>query len=379
MKSNSLYSILLTFKLCILLMLTFVLHPMHTALSSNNDKLNEILKVLEYSTELEGDIDPDDKIKLTTRIIDHVNNETYYLTPVLEKINGKFSYSHKLNQNNSTHQYQIKAKANAQVENDNNLSIHVQNFNTDNETVNRELYRKYARHLKKYVDYIYSQNIDLDPSKLQDLKNAYIYYGSIANGQSPAVEAGFQIENQKHKDQIAKNFSTMGGTNGIKENSISYGITNLPGTGEAHSIENVVATANGNETISGIKIDTLEDPQYKENATMGQAITQAGPDVSVTIVDANGKVSGDGYTQNASYSEDENGILATVGEVINKTNNDYPKPPRNLPKAPLLTPITSNYASDPSANDLLTKKDYSSNPISDHPTNLDSSGITILC
>jgi hypothetical protein len=272
---------------------------------------------------LEGDIDPDDKIKLSTRIVDHVNKETYYLTPVLEKIDGKFSYSHKISQADNFDKYLLTAQAKAQVEENNNLSLHVQNFDSKDEEANRDLYRKYAQHLKKYIDYIYSQNIDLDPSKLQDLENAYIYYGSIANGQSPAVEAGFQVENRKHDDEVSKKFSTLGGTNGIQETSISYGVSNLPGSGEAHSIENVVASATGNETVSGLKMASVENLNGNENATIGQAVAKLAPSGSVTIVDANGKVNGEGFTKNASYSEDENGVLATVGEVMNKSENEY--------------------------------------------------------
>lgn len=292
--------------------------------SDTIDRLNQVLKVLDISTQVEGDLDPDDKIKLTTRIVDHVNGETFYLVPVLEKIDGKFSYSQRLVQSNGDDKYLLSGQANAQVESDNNLAIHVQQFKSGEQRVNQELYARYAEYLKKYIDFVYSNEIDLDPTKLQDLQNQHVYYGSISNGLGPAVEAGFRTENLKKQGTVDRSYSTMGGTNGIQESSVSYGVSNLPGNGEAHSIQNVVASATGNATVSGLKINSKETPEQVESRAVGQGMAQPGPGVSMTIVDAAGKVNADGFTENASYSEDENGTLATVGEVFNQSVHDFP-------------------------------------------------------
>lgn len=302
-------------------------------------KLAELLDVLDISTRVEGDIDPDDKIKLTTRVIDHVNNETYYFVPVLEKIDGKFSYSHRLTQSNGDDKYQLSGQVKAQAESDSNLAVHVQQFETGEQQANQAIYGRYADYLKKYIDFVYSNDIDLDPTKLQDLKKQHVYYGSISNGAGPAVEAQFKTENLKKQGIVDKSYSTMGGTSGVEESSVSYGVSNSPGNGEANSIQNVVASATGNSTVSGLKINSRESAEEVVSRAVGQGMAQPGPGVSMTIVDAAGKVNAEGYTENASYSEDENGTLATVGEVFNKSVDDYPDDKPRANKLDILKPF----------------------------------------
>jgi hypothetical protein len=281
-------------------------------------KLKKLLQVLEYSTHLEGDIDPDDKISLTTQVVDHVNGETYYITPVLDNIDGKFSYSHHISQENDADVYRVTANADAQVNSDNNLSLHVQNMKNNSEGALAGQYARYAEYLKHYIEYLYTNNISLDPTQMKNLQKEYTYYGSISNGNSPAVEASFQFENHKNNNQLEKRHSSVGGTQGPQETSISYGITNVPGTGPSHSIENTVASANGDNPVSGIQLSGRENSLGIEHGSLGQAVAELAKENTVTLVDSHGIVDGEGFTTNSSYSEDEQDVLATVGEVQNK-------------------------------------------------------------
>ena len=291
--------------------------------SENNiQKLQRLLKVLNVSTHLEGDIDSNDKLSLTTRVIDHLNGETYYFRPDLKGIDGKFSYSNTFSQENSSKRYSLAGQAKAETEKEHNLSIHVQNFDLDHEEANQQLHKNYAKYLKKYIDYLYSNNIPLKPSKLKDLKEKYVYYGSISNGSSPAVEAGFELTNLKKESIKAKKYSTLGGTQKEKETSVSYGVGNFPGEGESHSIQSAIASSTGDVPISGMQIGIKEIPGAIESGILGQAVTEEGKGVSMTIVDAIGVIDGEGITNNSSYSENEDGILATIGETANRSVDD---------------------------------------------------------
>ena len=291
-------------------------------IENNIEKLNKLLKILNISTHLEGDIDPDDKLSLTTKVIDHVNGETFYIKPDLQGIDGKFSYSNNFSQVNSNDQYSLAGQAKTQLENDHNLSIHVQNFDTHHEEKNKALYEQYSKYLKKYIDYLYSNNIKLDPSELKDLKEQYVYYGSISNGTAPAVEAGFEISNFKKDSIVSKKYSTLGGTQDDLETSVSYGIGNFPGLGDAHSIQSAIASSSGDAPISGMQLGAREIPGAIESGALGQAITQIGKGVSMTIVDATGVVDDEGITNNASFSQEEDGTLATIGETTNRSVDD---------------------------------------------------------
>ena len=293
-----------------------------TESENNIQKLNKLLKILNISTHLEGDIDSDDKLSLTTKVVDHVNGETFYIKPDLEGIDGKFSYSNNFSQVNSNDQYSLAGQAKAQMEKDHNLAIHVQNFDTHHEEQNKALYKRYAKYLKNYIDYLYSNNIPLDPSKLKDLKEQYVYYGSISNGSAPAVEAGFEISNLKKDSIISKKYSTLGGTQDDVETSVSYGIGNFPGAGDAHSIQSAIASSSGDSPISGMQLGAKELPGAIESGALGQAITEVGKGISMTIVDAQGVVDNEGITNNSSFSQEEQGTLATIGETTNRSVHD---------------------------------------------------------
>lgn len=303
----------------LVLALAFLLCHVAPLTSSNPrlQQLDSLMKVLDFSTHLEGDIDPDDRISLTTRIKDHVNGETYYITPVLGAVDGKFSYSHYLTQENSEGRYRVSGKADAQVENEHNLAIHVQNIKQDSERELEGQYARYAEYLRHYLEFLYTENITLDPTKMKNLLEEFNYYGSISHGTSPAVEASFQFENLKHADELHKRHSSVGGTQGLEEASISYAISNHPTPGENHSIQNTVATSNGDLPISGAQLSSNESPKGIESGSLGQALATLSKESTVTLVDSHGVVDGEGFSKNSSYSEEEGEQLATVGEVIN--------------------------------------------------------------
>lgn len=302
-------------------------------------KLGELLDSLDITTQVEGDIDPDDRIKLVTRVVDHSSGDTFYLQPVLENIDGKFSYSHRLTQRNGGGKYLLSGKAQAQAASENNLGLHVRAFETGQESANRALYARYAEYLRKYIDFVYSNDIDLDPSRLQALESRHVYFGSVSNGLAPAVEASFATERAGAEANLQRRFATLGGTSGAGESSLSYGVANFPGNGDAHSVQNVVASATGDQTVSGLKIEGAESPEGVESTGVGQSLALPGEGVSMTIVDAAGKVSAGGFTENASYSEDENGTLATVGETFNRSLHDFPSPAAKRPRGDLLRPF----------------------------------------
>lgn len=284
---------------------------------TNLNKLRELMKILEITTFLEGDIDPDDKVKLTTRIVDHQNGETTYLTPSFENIDGKFRYSQSLMQQDSDGKYVLSGSAKSDVDEEGSIGLHVQQFDLANERSNKAMFRKYAAYLKLYIDYLYKYNLDLDSDHLKSLKRNFVYYGSLANGKSPSLESNFKMTNLKHFGSRARKYETIGGSQGKQDSSVSYGLSNLNGKQDAHSFQNMVSTSAGEAPISGLQLKVHENQDYIRASAVGQAVAKPSDGVSMTTIDTVGQNGGFGFSDHVSFSEQENSTLATVSELNN--------------------------------------------------------------
>ena len=198
------------------------------------NQLKELMKILEITTFLEGDIDPDDKIKLTTRIVDHQNGETTYLTPSFENIDGEFRFSQSLLQQDNKEKYVLTGSSKSDVDGTGNIGLHVQQFDLAGEEQNKQLFAKYAKYLKMYIDYLYKYNMDLDSNYLKDLERNFVYYGSLGNGENPSLESNFQMTNLKELGSRSRKYETIGGAQGEQDSSVSYGVSNLNGLSLIH-------------------------------------------------------------------------------------------------------------------------------------------------
>ena len=281
------------------------------------NQLKELLKILEITTFLEGEIDPDDKIKLTTRIVDHQNGETTYLTPTFENINGKFRYSQSLLQQDSEGKYVVSGAVKSDVQGLGNIGLHAQQFDLANEQKNKELFKKYAKYLKLYIDYLYKYNMDLDSDYLKDLERSFVYYGSLANGENPSLETNFQMTNLKKFGSRNRVYETMAGSQGEQDSSVSYGISNLDGNEDAHNFQNMISTAAGKAPISGLQLKAHENGDYIRASVVGQAISKPSAGVSMTTIDTIGENDAYGFSDHTSYSEQDHETLATVSEINN--------------------------------------------------------------
>ena len=281
------------------------------------NQLKELMKILEITTFLEGDIDPDDKIKLTTRIVDHQNGETTYLTPSFENIDGQFKFSQSLLQQDNKHKYVLTGSSKADVEGTGNIGLHVQQFDLAGEEQNKKLFTKYARYLKMYIDYLYKYNMDLDSNYLKDLERNFVYYGSLGNGENPSLESNFQMTNLKQLGSRSRKYETIGGAQGEQDSSVSYGVSNLGGLEDAHNFQNMVSTSAGSAPISGLQLKTHENGEYIRGSMVGQAISKPSDGVSMTTIDTVGENGGFGFSDHVSYSEQDKDTLATVSEINN--------------------------------------------------------------
>jgi hypothetical protein len=281
------------------------------------NELKELLKILEITTFLEGEIDPDDKIKLTTRIVDHQNGETTYLTPSFENIDGKFKYSQSLLQQDGEDKYRISGSVKSDVEGIGNLGLHAQQFDLEKEQKNKKLFTKYAKYLKKYIDYLYKYNMDLDSDYLKDLERNFVYYGSLTNGDNPSLETNFQMTNLKEMGSRTRKYETMAGSQGAQDSSISYGLSNLTGNEDAHNFQNMISTAAGKAPISGLELKAHENEDYIRGSIVGQAISKPSEGVSMTTIDTIGENEAYGFSDHSSYSEQDKETLATVSEINN--------------------------------------------------------------
>lgn len=281
------------------------------------NQLKELMKILEITTFLEGDIDPDDKIKLTTRIVDHQNGETTYLTPSFENIDGEFRYSQSLLQQDSLNKYVLTGSSKSDVEGTGNIGLHVQQFDLAGEKENKKLFAKYAKYLKMYIDYLYKYNMDLDSNYLKDLERNFVYYGSLGNGENPSLESNFQMTNLKQMGSRSRKYETIGGAQGEQDSAVSYGVSNLNGLQDSHSFQNMVSTSAGSAPISGLQLKAHENQEYIRGSIVGQAISKPSEGVSMTTIDTVGENGGFGFSDHVSYSEQDKDTLATVSEINN--------------------------------------------------------------
>lgn len=281
------------------------------------NELKKLLKILEITTFLEGEIDPDDKIKLTTRIVDHQNGETTYLTPNFENIDGKFKFSQSFLQEDSLDKYVLSNSSKVDVIGTGNIGLHAQQFDSQSEEKNKMMFKKYAKYLKLYIDYLYKYNLDLDSNYLKDLERSFVYYGSLSNGENPSLESSFQMTNLKNLGSRSRKYETLSGSQGEEDSSVSYGISNLNGNEDSHNFQNMISTSSGAAPISGLQLKAHENNEYIRGSIVGQAISKPNEGVSMTTIDTSGQNEAFGFSDNSSYSEQINGSLSTVSEINN--------------------------------------------------------------
>ena len=121
-------------------------------------------RVLEVTTYLEGDLDPQDNIKVTTRIRDYRNGEITYITPSFKLIDGKLRYSHSVLQEENNGVFRIRGASKSDVKGDGQLGLHIQQFDTEREQDNKELFGKYAAFLETYIEYLCPESCSNDPT-----------------------------------------------------------------------------------------------------------------------------------------------------------------------------------------------------------------------
>ena len=284
---------------------------------SKLNKLKELLKVLEITTFLEGDIDPTDKITLTTRIVDHLNGETTYITPTIENIDGEFKYSQTMLQQNGGDKYVLSSKSETNVKGSGNIGLHVQQFDAGSEKQNKQMYKQYSTYLKKYIDYLYKHNLETDSQYLKTLKQNFIYYGSLANGDNPSLESSMQTIKHKKLQSRSQNYKTLAGSQGEQDSTISYGVSNLKGESDTHSFQNMVSTSVGDSPISGLKLKAHTNIESVKGSILGHAITKPSNKVSITTIDSSGSNEVFGFSDNASFSDGNQDGLSTVAEINN--------------------------------------------------------------
>ena len=154
-------------------------------------------RILEVTTFLEGDLDPEDNIKVTTRIKDYKNNEITYITPSFERIEGRLNYSHSILQEENDGVYTIRGASKSDVKGEGSLGLHIQQFESEKEKDNQLLFSEYAAFLQTYIQYLYKYNVDIKSEHLKDLKASFVYFGSLGNGKNPSLESTYSNNFQK--------------------------------------------------------------------------------------------------------------------------------------------------------------------------------------
>ena len=274
-------------------------------------------RVLEVTTFLEGDLDPSDNIKVTTRIRDYKNGEITYITPSFEKIDGKLNYSHSVLQEENEGVFRIRGASKSDVSGSGNLGLHIQQFDTVKEQDNKFLFGKYAAFLETYIEYLYKYSIDIKSEHLQDLKTSFVYFGSLANGKNPSLESSYTNDFKKKKNVKDSVYETVTGTDGKEDSSISYGVSNQMNDNGAHGFQNLVATAAGEEPLTGLQLTVLKDDLFIRGSIVGQSLAKTNENNSMTTVDAVGNNSGLGFTDNSTFSKESEDLLATATEINN--------------------------------------------------------------
>ena len=275
-------------------------------------------RVLEVTTFLEGDLDPSDNIKVTTRIKDYKNGEITYITPSFEKIDGRLTYSHSVLQEENEGIFTLRGATKSDVQGSGNLGVHIQQFEAQKEFDNKLLFGKYASFLQTYIEYLYKYNIDIKSEHLKDLENSFVYFGSLSNGENPSLESSytnkFKKQNQESKESV---YETVTGSEGKTDSSVSYGVSNELNEAGAHGFQNLVATASGENPLTGLQLRVAKEELFIKGSIVGQALAKANDLNSMTTVDTVGNNSGLGFTDNTTYSKDGGELLATATEINN--------------------------------------------------------------
>lgn len=279
-------------------------------------------KTLEINTHVHGDIDPDDKINITTQIIDHINKETYYITPKFSHIDGKFKYRHSLQQNNSNDEYRLSGDVSSQIKGDANLGVHIQQYDQNNKISEKSIFKKYSNYLKKYIQYIYNKSAPVDPKYLQDLNNQYVLYGTQANGKDPIVNSMFESILDKHQNTNSKKFDSLGGAKNRQTNGFSYAVTNLNANNDTNSFQNLISNATGGDPVTGVELKTSQHSEYVRGYIKGEAIAKEARGVNETLIDAQGVNEQFGFSDNVVLADERHGRLTSIGEINNLAVND---------------------------------------------------------
>ena len=274
-------------------------------------------RVMEVTTYLEGDLDPTDNIKVTTRIRDYKNGEITYITPSFEKIDGKLNYSHSVLQEENDGVFRIRGASKSDVDGDGNLGLHIQQFETELEQDNKQLFGKYAAFLQTYIQYLYKYNIDIKSEHLQNLNASFVYFGSLSNGENPSLESSYTNDFDKTRQRKKSVYETVTGSNGIENSTISYGVSNEKNNTGAHGFQNLVATAAGRQPLTGLQLRVMKDDLFIRGSIVGQSLSNTNKANSMTTVDAVGNNTGLGFTDNTTFSKEDDDVLATATEINN--------------------------------------------------------------
>ena len=276
-------------------------------------------RVLEVTTFIEGDMEPDDNFKVTTRIRDYRNGEITYITPSFEKIDGRLNYSHSVLQEENDGVFRIRGASKTNVEGEGNLGLHIQQFETKREGDNKLLFGKYAAFLQTYIEYLYKYNVDIKSDHLKDLEASFVYFGSLANGENPSLESTYSTDFSKLEPTKDAVYETVTGTEGPDDSTISYGVSNKSNVTGAHGFQNMVATASGEDPLSGLQLQVFESDKFIRGSIVGQATAKPSGDNSMTTVDAVGNNAGLGFSDNTTFSKQKDDLLATASELKNLT------------------------------------------------------------
>ena len=274
-------------------------------------------RVLEVTTYLEGDMDPNDNIKVTTRIRDYRNGEITYITPSFKLIDGKLRYSHSVLQEENNGVFRIRGASKSNVNGEGQLGLHIQQFDTEKEQDNKRLFGKYAAFLETYIEYLYKYNVDIKSDHLKDLKASFVYFGSLSNGENPSLESSYTTDFSKYVDTKKSVYETVTGAEGKDNSAISYGVSNKKNQTGAHGFQNLVATSAGKDPLTGMQLRLFETDKFIRGSIVGQAIAESNNANSMTTVDTVGNNTGLGFSDNTTFSKQNEDMLATATELNN--------------------------------------------------------------
>lgn len=274
-------------------------------------------KVLEVKTYVNGKIDPDDKINITTQIIDHINEETYYITPKFANIQGEFKYRQNLEQNHNNDKYQLTGDIRSEVKGDANMGIHIQQYDKNNTQSDKTIFKRYSDYLKKYIEYVYQKSIPINPEYLQDLQNQFALYGTQTDGTNPVIQSSFKSIKDKHSDSNFKEFDSVGGANSRQNNGFSYAVSNLNTDQDTNSFQNLISNATGKDPITGVNVKSSRGIDYVRGKIKGEAIAKESYGVNDSSIDAHGVSNQFGFSDNIVLGEAEPEKITAIGEIEN--------------------------------------------------------------